>query len=262
MKKCALTLAEGTTHINRQHNNRKCAFTLAEVLITLGIIGVVAAMTLPILISNNNKKVAETQLKQAYSLLNQALKLSEAENGSAIYWDWSIMGNGTSVMTTPEGQSAFFDTYFKPYLKKIKYGNETTVPIYDDSGNRLWNCNRYMYTLVNGQSILFSMHNTASGIENKNYLGVFAIQTTNTPKKAIQGKNVFSFAFLNNNKNIMIEPRSYPIWTCSYMENNRETFKRMCKGYSGNSGISPSTWCTYMIYCNEWQIPKDYPVKF
>ncbi len=49
---------------------KKFAFTLSEVLITLGIIGVVAAMTLPALIANYQKKVLEQQAKQAYSLLS------------------------------------------------------------------------------------------------------------------------------------------------------------------------------------------------
>ena len=48
------------------------AFTLAEVLITLGIIGVVAALTLPTLIQNHQKQVYVTQLKKAYSTINNA----------------------------------------------------------------------------------------------------------------------------------------------------------------------------------------------
>lgn len=50
----------------------KFAFTLAEVLITLGIIGVVAAMTLPALMHANQAKVNKTQLSKAYSVLAQA----------------------------------------------------------------------------------------------------------------------------------------------------------------------------------------------
>jgi prepilin-type N-terminal cleavage/methylation domain-containing protein len=51
-------------------------FTLAEVLITLGIIGIVAALTMPSLMANYQKKAAATRLKQTYSMLNQALLLS------------------------------------------------------------------------------------------------------------------------------------------------------------------------------------------
>ena len=50
----------------------KPAFTLAEVLITLGVIGIVAAMTLPTLIANYQKELIATRLKHFSSLLQQA----------------------------------------------------------------------------------------------------------------------------------------------------------------------------------------------
>ena len=60
----ALTMAEGATHVDISKNTSRYAFTMAEVLITLGIIGIVAAMTLPALIGNYQKKVLATKLKK------------------------------------------------------------------------------------------------------------------------------------------------------------------------------------------------------
>ena len=57
------------------------AFTLAEVLITLGIIGIVAAITLPSLINNQRNKALQTALKKAYSRHSEALMLVKAEAG-------------------------------------------------------------------------------------------------------------------------------------------------------------------------------------
>ena len=54
----------------------KKGFTLAEVLITLGIIGVVAAMTLPTLIEKHQKKVSAVRLEQTYSQLSQAVLMA------------------------------------------------------------------------------------------------------------------------------------------------------------------------------------------
>ena len=65
---------------------KKAAFTLAEVLITLGIIGVVAALTLPTLIQNHQKQVYVTQLKKAYSTLTNAYNELAAEDEVA---DWN-----------------------------------------------------------------------------------------------------------------------------------------------------------------------------
>ena len=81
VKKAAFTLAEGATHVDMSDNTRRAAFTLAEVLITLGIIGVVAAMTIPTLISNYQEKVLENHFKKSYAMLNQALLSAQSQFG-------------------------------------------------------------------------------------------------------------------------------------------------------------------------------------
>jgi prepilin-type N-terminal cleavage/methylation domain-containing protein len=58
---------------------KRAAFTLAEVLITLGIIGVVAAMTIPNLMANINGSKFRSQFKKAISTLNQAGRMSLAQ---------------------------------------------------------------------------------------------------------------------------------------------------------------------------------------
>ena len=65
----------------KKKRDKKIAFTLAEVLVTLGIIGVVAAMTLPSLIQNYQHKVLETQFKKAYSILNQLVLYVQNDSG-------------------------------------------------------------------------------------------------------------------------------------------------------------------------------------
>ena len=63
---------------------RKIAFTLAEVLITLGIIGIAAAMTLPALINNSRNKELEAALKKNYSIIQQAFDMYQAQNGEKL----------------------------------------------------------------------------------------------------------------------------------------------------------------------------------
>lgn len=62
----------------------KAAFTLAEILITLGIIGVVTAMTISILVTNARAKALQTGLQKAYSTLSQAIIMYENDNGMPI----------------------------------------------------------------------------------------------------------------------------------------------------------------------------------
>ena len=96
-------------------SKRKVAFTLAEVLITLGIIGVVTAMTLPSVITNYQKKVTVERLKKTYSTLSQAVQMSIKDNDNIETWDFSL--------STQE----FMEKYVIPYVKDVAREN----PPYD-----------------------------------------------------------------------------------------------------------------------------------
>lgn len=76
--RAGFTLAEGATHVAHCENSRKQGFTLAEVLITLGIIGVVAAMTMPTLINQTQGAQYKAAYKKALSALSQAVTLNVA----------------------------------------------------------------------------------------------------------------------------------------------------------------------------------------
>ena len=78
------------SHINlfSYSPHKKAAFTLAEVLITLGIIGVVAALTMPTLIANYKNKVLVNQAKNSFSLLSNALTMVKLHNGYDTYEDF------------------------------------------------------------------------------------------------------------------------------------------------------------------------------
>lgn len=66
-------------------NNYK-AFTLAEVLIALGIIGIVASLTLPAIIQKQNEKATVTALKKFYSSISQAFTFANLEYGTPDNW--------------------------------------------------------------------------------------------------------------------------------------------------------------------------------
>lgn len=65
--------------------NKICGFTLAEVLITLAIIGIVAAMTLPALIGKVDMYVRKQQFKKVYTTLTNVLERSFADNDGYYY---------------------------------------------------------------------------------------------------------------------------------------------------------------------------------
>ena len=100
---------------------KRFGFTLAEVLITLGIIGVVAAMTIPTLISNTNGAQFKTAYKKALSTLNQAVLMNLAMDDT----DFSTLKNMNessgrmSDLLTARMQSAtdISDNYFSNFAK-------------------------------------------------------------------------------------------------------------------------------------------------
>ena len=93
----------------------KRAFTMAEVLITLGIIGIVAAMTLPTVINNIKNKQHEARFKKAYSVLYQAVLQMGNENPAL--WQ-TYCGNGK------DDSSYSFITDFSKQFKVLNLYNQ------------------------------------------------------------------------------------------------------------------------------------------
>ena len=129
--------------------SKKAAFTLAEVLITLGIIGVVAAMTLPSLIQNYQKKALATQTQKFYSMMSQAVKQYMADYGVDDLRNTPLAGDNYEEGSYDDddnyipanGEIESIRDFVTKYLKVVKECNPTNeddnncfAPIY-----RMWN---------------------------------------------------------------------------------------------------------------------------
>ena len=132
-RKLAFTLAEGATHVAIPPIKGKFAFTLAEVLITLGIIGIVAALTIPTLTTKIREKVAANRLKDTYAILSEAYKLAVAENGPAEGWD-------IGTRDSQEGGQKLYEI-FKPHLKLSQDCNTSNGCFYKGTYKALFNNN-------------------------------------------------------------------------------------------------------------------------
>ena len=113
---------------------KKLGFTLAEVLITLGIIGVVAAMTIPTLIANYQEKQTISRLTKAYATISNAYQMAKIENGEL--YAWGFTRNSTTGTTDPDTgdyeiadgtveNSNLFWAKLTPYLKVVKHTDTT-----------------------------------------------------------------------------------------------------------------------------------------
>ena len=81
----------------------KKAFTLAEVLITLAIVGIVAALIIPTMVQNYEKKMLSVRIKKFVSTFNQAYKMAIANYGDPAYWHDCTVQEGKSSCTTSTG---------------------------------------------------------------------------------------------------------------------------------------------------------------
>ncbi len=206
----------------------KSAFTLAEVLITLAIIGVVAAMTIPTLISNYKEKVTVTKVKNFYSRFSNAYQLAIAEHGPISTWGLTQMEytedendeyEGNYYINT-EGMASRekFISYVMPYIKTVKYEPLKTNSIFEDQG----------WFLPDGSVIRWLWLGMTSQSSGDLYLA--------TDGKPLQYKkddtyffneNVFKFYF-----------KDYKVYPAGY---DNEKFKEYCL-----TGVDP-TYCTGWI---------------
>ena len=107
---------------------KKNGFTLAEVLITLGIIGVVAAMTLPTLIQNHQKQVYVNGLKKALSISQNMMKQMQADEGVSDLGSTRLFSDGVCAFNSSEdracedayGNPSVFEDVIPKYLKVVK----------------------------------------------------------------------------------------------------------------------------------------------
>ena len=152
-------------------NYHKPAFTLAEVLITLGIIGVVAAMTLPVLIQNHQKQTYVTGLKKGMSVVSNMLRKMVADEGVSELSMTELFTNGVCNYTDScedmYGNPSVIANIIPKYLNVIKSckGSECNIEyitdkyVFDMDNNKVTiNSNiskskmplRYSSTTVNG----------------------------------------------------------------------------------------------------------------
>ena len=211
----------------------KKAFTLAEVLITLGIIGVVAAMTLPSLVGNYKKKVTVTRLKKFYSTMQQAIQLAEKDYGDIEYW----MPPQEAASNSTE-----FEKWFNKYLaKSFKIISQKSL----DSAY-------YEVGLADGSGFV-----TYSPTTSRIYF-FFCTELRYCGIERYDGQNSFLFMLgkINNKYKFVTS-------NVEYQTASREKLLEKCKyGNTDNADVSSPNRrhaCARLIEYDGWEIKDDYP---
>ena len=185
----------------------KKGFTLSEVLITLGVVGVIAAMTLPALIRNINYFQYKTAYKKGYSVMSQAL-LSMVNDDQFIWGGDFIADNGYNYNNN-------YGDNFKLLSKYLK----TSKTCFDNDADKCWYCNGeagyYMssapnylgctkssYAFIDNAGVAYYMYNN-----NEN---TFIIDTNGNKAPNQLGRDRFAIYFNKNetNRTVKFKPLS------------------------------------------------------
>ena len=225
----------------------KKAFTLAEVLITIVIIGVIAAISVPILFENYTKEETITRLKKAYSVLSQTTALAIAEEGPIVSWK-----------TENTTASQFAGLYVKPYLNIMQDCNTRTTgncafkysPLNSKSVSSLNNTWDRFY-LADGQLVAFrTPTNTKDGISSLIYVD---INGKKKPNKL--GRDVFVFIYwVYHPSNVNATGKFIPYggdWSRAAITGTGYPY---CCNRQKTGEL-----CAALIVKDSWRISKDYP---
>ncbi len=186
--------------------NKKTAFTLAEVLITLAIIGVVAAMTIPTLVQNYNERVTVTKVKKTYSMLTQAFKLAMYENGTVDMWGLNYSRTVTDEgvirdYTSPAKVLNIFSQYIKgtPFIEADDDSKEynlqgVSLSVADGVVNYVpVEKTQPTSTRLNDGTILRFDSTFRPCLMNDKICTSITMYIPDKTNKMIQGKNLFTF---------------------------------------------------------------------
>ena len=252
---------------NKLLNRKNKGFTIAEVLITLGIIGIVAAMTFPSMLGNYRKKVVENKLKVTYSMISQALQKVQGIYGLDFVPDELFSTYDTADVNGYSWDLSrdVFEHYFAQHfniVKRYPTKNDSSIMLAGaskDAAAQLQNIH-YAVTLNNGVTLGYQQQ-YQSNVHSSMTWFVMLKPITKRDNKFIEGKDVFIFRVERSNwnatGNMILTVKDYP-------ELSRDKIKEYCT----SSSAFPydyhvrAYFCTLLIFKNGMEIPDDYPVRF
>jgi len=204
MKHNAFTLAQGAAHIvisDRQHH---FGFTLAEVLVTLGIIGVVSALTIPTLVKNHQRQTYTVQLQKVFNELSQAAEQVKVDSNSPNLRESRLRRNGSAFLlnnyfkTTQRCNAASLgDCFSNDYINMN--GSNVTIGNFIPAGS---SC----ATIASGASICVGTMSAAGWIN-------VAADINGKQGPNVVGRDLFTLAITNDGN--VVAPGNASVGTCS-----------------------------------------------
>ena len=236
------------------------AFTLAEVLITLVIIGVIAAITVPTLMAHQKKIELITQFKRGYSMLSNGFKLAMAKDGVTRLSDTTLFNSINGENTKDETEQSEFLKQFSTIFTEMKSYNVSETPenMYIKYKNLSGAGNfdpleysRMSFYLNNG-SIVYGMFfkettdgSYVNGFASKKTIGNIFIDINGAKKPNTIGRDLFYFFLYDDGRLI-------PYGAKEYNEGLYWVTNNYCK--SGDAGLQSNLACTSRIIDEGWEM--------
>jgi len=223
--------------------HRQSAFTLAEILITLAVIGIVAALTIPALVSKYTEKATVTKVKKTYSLLQNAFQLAIIENGYPDEWNiGDIWKDDEGVQHISEEGAINMSRIFSKYLNtsKVCEGNMDCIGGFD---LKLLNGDNYENIVDGSSSVIL---NDGIGVEFTPWHSHLCKEAgttcasisirTDFKNPAQYGINMFVFSITRNT--------IIPWGASSIPDSGLNSFKKKCVYNGGNfeNGAGCTGW--------------------
>ena len=250
------------------YRQKKCAFTLSEFLITLGIIGVVAALTIPNLMTKYQKMATVQQLKKGYTLFANAFNYAQNESGPISSWDefqgtYSV-GDTTCSMydgILPECTEPFVNKYLSKYLKIASFEKRSNngYPIKNLLGYerpmQVEDTRAKWFYLSDGSCFLVSL------LYDNNLFNYIFYDLNGDKKPNILGRDIFVFDFgasrgykFGFEMGFAQDSSSNP----NFRNVIRNTSRTACSK-TGDDYRYNSFSCGALIQYDGWEIKDDYP---
>ena len=240
----AFTLA-GAAPVNMFSDNRRFAFTLAEVLVTIGIIGVVAAMTLTPLINTYKKKTTAAKLQQAYNFLQRTFVMAQNEYGDMRNWECSAAHS----CSAEEFAQKYIIPYFQnPHIKTYSSLVAAGYKDYPKDLNGATSMTGWRYYIKTNQGYYYMVSFYDVGDERRVYGVAIDINGVNPPN--IIGKDIFNTSYGYN----LSRKNHYKLQMYNYLNRNKEQLLQ-----NGCNKNNTGEYCGALIEMDGWEIKDDYP---
>ena len=192
---------------------KRVAFTLAEVLITLGIIGVVAAVTLPTLVANYQKTVWVNQLKKTYTTLNEGFKQMAASEGCTTLRCADISEDSPITkfdFTKAKTKEKFVKTF---KLENVYVGGVPNKSIYNYKVKYL-SGEESTFSDIDAESILFGTTSSGEIISFCYALegSIMDVDINGLKSPNTLGRDIFGFSVFDFNDTVMVAPYGSKKW--------------------------------------------------